>query len=164
MTLHPQVHIEWDGEEAEVDEGIAPLILAIWKNRLWTMNSCQDNFGRVWVEMPASDAEQFLNIAAGPVDPDLESLHNRVTGEWVPEGDWESFRRDRAWRYDVHPENLARPEDEPNIQFSVSIRFSFGDLPEVIRRLEASATKILKAEGGEPDSPCPERREEEEVA
>jgi hypothetical protein len=106
---------------ADVDEGIAELILAMWKAGIETILSCQNNHGRVWVNLPAVDAERFLSIVAGicpeatpigdedpPEDYDMEGLYNRVAGEYEPE-DWEEFRTERAWRYDCSADDLGVP-------------------------------------------------------
>lgn len=39
---HRQVVIEHEGESAEVDESIAPLILALWRRGYRTASSCED--------------------------------------------------------------------------------------------------------------------------
>src|SRR5262249_6077338 len=57
-TRHRQVWVEWDGYGADVDEELAPLILALWKKGIVTCNSCQENRpGIAWVEfLTARDA------------------------------------------------------------------------------------------------------------
>jgi hypothetical protein len=47
MSVHRQVTIEHEGQAAEVDEGIAPLILALWRGGLRTLASCQ-NISESW--------------------------------------------------------------------------------------------------------------------
>lgn len=41
MPRHRQVRIEHEGVSAEVDEGIAPLILALWRLGFRTLASCE---------------------------------------------------------------------------------------------------------------------------
>jgi hypothetical protein len=149
--LHPQVHIEHGDQSADVDEDIAEFILATWRLGLWTLMSCQDNEGaegeggprRVWVQLPALDAEQFLSIVAGvcpdevdQLDPDC--LYNRVIPEVEPE-DWETFRRGRMWHYAALPEDMRGvPGESAQVDLAVSVRFPFTDLPEVLARLRAA--------------------------
>src|SRR5688500_168585 len=61
---HTQVLVEWQGRQAEVDEGIAPLVLACWQKGIDTVMSCQDDRpGVVWVMFPSSDdAKRFLDL------------------------------------------------------------------------------------------------------
>src|SRR5262245_12701217 len=66
MPVHKQVPIQWGIRRAEVDEGLAPLILALWRAGIDTVNSCQENRpGVVWVEFASTfDAERFLSLVA----------------------------------------------------------------------------------------------------
>jgi hypothetical protein len=41
ITDHPQTHITLNGREADVDVGMAELILACWRQGIDTMLSCQ---------------------------------------------------------------------------------------------------------------------------
>lgn len=147
-TKHPQVHIEWGDQAAEVDEGIAPLILELWKAGIDTMMSCQDNDGRLWIEFPdTADAARFLDVVAD-YDEDVESIYNRATGEWEPD-DWEAFRAERAWHYSTSPidygvDQIAFGDDQAfadlghrDFGFTLSVRFPLSDYPTVAARLEA---------------------------
>jgi hypothetical protein len=114
------------------------------------MMSCEDNLGRVWVDFPtAADAERFLDIAAGDYDEEVESLYNRVTGEYEPDDDWEQYREHRVWQYRCSPMdygaplydeegNLEVPGSERCIVLSVSVRFPHDDHAEVLRRVQAA--------------------------
>jgi len=85
-TFHPQVHVALGDLEADVDEGIAPLILAMWGADIDTVMSCQDNVGgRVWIYTYGPDAERFLSLAAGVYDGDTESLYNRIAQVFEPD-------------------------------------------------------------------------------
>lgn len=143
---HPQVVIQHGDQEAEVDEGIAPLILELWKAGIDTMMSCQDNNGRVWLAFPDPvDATGFLNLAAD-FDTDVHSLYNALgAGEYEPE-DWENFRENRAWHYQASPIDYGAglgDDDElydrgyRDFGFHISIRFPQQDYPVVLARLKA---------------------------
>lgn len=60
-----------DGEMVEIDEGVAPLVAAMWKNGWTTFNSCEDDGGWIWVEMPGDDVEKFLTLVARKGSPDV---------------------------------------------------------------------------------------------
>src|SRR5262245_35438023 len=66
QTYHKQVRIRWKHQQAEVDEGLAPLILEIWKHGIDTIMSCQENQpGIAWIDFAsAKDAERFLTLVA----------------------------------------------------------------------------------------------------
>jgi hypothetical protein len=100
-TDHPQRTITHEGYSAEVDEGIADLILESWRAGLPTGLSCQDNMGRIWIMFVDAEAAQvFLHIAALEVSTDPASLYNRIAP--FDEGeDWQTFCEERAWHYDV---------------------------------------------------------------
>jgi hypothetical protein len=58
---HPSVEIVWADQRAEIDVGIADLILGLWQRGIRTCQSCENNLGRVWIEFSsAGDAELFL--------------------------------------------------------------------------------------------------------
>lgn len=148
MPDHPQVRIEHNSVSAEVDEQIADLILDCWRLGSWTVNSCQDNLGKVWIEFVGGrEAEAFASIAAGEFSFDADSLYSRVLG-WG-----EATDPDIMWRYDLIPDDRnvkwvgTHPDQTPNVLgpplvgFTVSIRFPPSDLPEVKRRLRSRVTQ-----------------------
>lgn len=155
---HKQVKVEWNGMTADVDEGIAPLILALWRAGINTFNSCQENSpGVAWVEfVSAQDACEFLNlVAVYPSEDELRIVNDRTYVGDVPF--WETLYwratspgESGAWTYDVHPMNYGVEEDVINdevvstkvgpsdFDFSVSIRFPTTDMALILERLEAS--------------------------
>jgi len=128
----------------EVDEGIAPLLQAIWNLGINTCNSCQENKpGIVWIEfLAAEDAEAFLTRIISGLDPlncpEADNwLYSRIIG--AKEG----------WQYTAHPHDTREYIDEDSgimeldasepcgIALSVSVRFPVGDyqrLNDLIRR------------------------------
>ncbi len=74
-TVHRQVHVRHGDTEADVDELLAPLILACWRVGIQTVMSCQHfdpassgsyDTGRplVWIVFPGEhDAKRFLQLA-----------------------------------------------------------------------------------------------------
>lgn len=136
-TEHPQVWIEYEQMSADVDEGIADLILEMWRAGIDTIMSCQDNPpGRVWLDLPVSDVVDFLEIAAGDYDTDVESIFNRSVC-WEDADDWRQFRAQRAWQYKAIPGCYSGPGEVPLITVDISIRFPHSDYEEVLRRFRS---------------------------
>jgi hypothetical protein len=157
-TGHKQVPVAWRGRRALVDEGIAPLIEALWQADLETVNSCEENRpGNAWVQfLTAEDAATFLNIVA-EYEEGVDVLYNRMHPRWRPLDGSELSAPD--WEYDALPEDggIVWDEDEGgdvdewhtgrnDFFFSVSVRFPRADLPVVLGRL----TRHNKARGGLP--------------
>jgi hypothetical protein len=150
---HKQTTVYCPGEQdfIEVDEGIAPLLVALWENKIKTCNSCQENEpGIIWIEFfSMRDVERLLTIV-------VRSLGDRINSH--PEiNDWFCYRilghegeRLPGWRYEAYP-NLSPmsldqddiyPEGifESKVELSVSTRFPAEDhqfiLDLVIKYLE----------------------------
>lgn len=85
MTLHRQVRIEHNGNSADVDEGIAPLILALWRRGFQTTGSCehQDGTPVAWISFETLEqAEQFQRLAGGTVfTPDADDAAGLTEAE-----------------------------------------------------------------------------------
>ena len=136
MTEHKQTAILDPAlnQLIEVDEGIAPLLEAIWDSGIITCNSCQENKpGIIWIEfLTAEDAEAFLAHVVSGLDP-LNSpeaddwLYSRIVGA------------NCGWQYAAHPHDAREYIDEEKgtmelsasesceIALSISIRFPVGD-------------------------------------
>jgi hypothetical protein len=145
---HPQTLIEHAGMQAEVDREMASLILDLWRLGLRTVNSCQDNFGKVWIEFAGGgEAEAFASIAAGEFVFDANALYSRVLG-WGEADDPEL-----VWLYDAipddghvqwigeHPDQTPKATGSPLVTFTVSVRFPRSDLREVERRVRARTAR-----------------------
>lgn len=147
MADHPQITLQYGAVAIEVDEGIAPLILALWKSGITTSSSCQATvapegrgdgqyayigFGR------ASDAEKFLQLMLAPVvDLATDTLYEHLTMEpWnVDDLDdeeimaWERQHAGERWDWYV------RPGRGPSLGLlDVAVYFPAEDLAEVTRR------------------------------
>ena len=67
-TLHRQVAIVHRGRAAKVDEGIAPLIVALWRRGFRTISSCEHQPGTpvAWVGFASlGDAKKAARIIGG---------------------------------------------------------------------------------------------------
>ncbi|MFB3765693.1 MAG: hypothetical protein ACE14P_10675 [Methanotrichaceae archaeon] len=141
MSEHKQMMIfnPLLNEVIEVDEGIAPLIKAIWNLGIATCNSCQENKpGVIWIEFSsAEDAEIFMGRIASGLDlvdsPTVDNrLYSRIMGQ------------NGGWQYNAHPHDSREYIDEENgalelnasepckIEISISIRFPIKDYERVL--------------------------------
>jgi hypothetical protein len=136
MPEHKQIKISHpDSDETiEVDEGIAPLIKAIWNLGISTCNSCQENMpGIVWIEfLTARDVEEFLSRVVSGLDP----ANNAKAGNWLYS---RIIGENGGWKYNAHPHDVREYIDkekgtlelntsEPcGIMLSISIRFPLAD-------------------------------------
>ena len=149
MTEHKQVRIEGYGQEADVDEGIAPLIMEMWRCGITTLMSCQEGaHGFVWLDVyNAEEAEKFMDIV-GEYDPEENSLYHRMVGR--------DSGNPNNWKYNTRPDDCHLVEDvdeadyiheshlgQPVFTFSLSIWFPPADLPIVLGRLVAHGKKRI---------------------
>ena len=60
---HEQVWVRpfWLDEDIEVDKGISDVLKAFWALGVATSNSCQDNFGKVWVDCLLCTYRSFID-------------------------------------------------------------------------------------------------------
>src|SRR5262245_45320517 len=103
-TEHPQVRIKYYGRTAEVDEGLPPLILAIWRWGFETWMLCRKAAsGFVWLCFPNTwEASKFLNIIA-VYAPDPDRLYQRMWGL--------DKENPNSWKYDTKPCDTALVQD-----------------------------------------------------
>jgi hypothetical protein len=153
---HRQVPVQVGRWQADVDEGIAPLIEEIWRAGIETVMSCQQNtFGRIWLcFLHACEAEKFLDVVARYQDGEDE-LYWRINPHWDNRGPLPQ------WEYSVNVEDLALVNvgDEdvieyaydppPAFLFSVSVRFPPQDLPVILERLREHNAQAA-GENGQP--------------
>jgi hypothetical protein len=140
MTEHRQIPIldPTSNLMIEVDEGIAPLLQAMWDSGIATCNSCQENKpGMIWIEfLRAEDTEEFLTCITLGLDtvsrPEADDwLYPRILGQLIGQN--------IGWQYSAHPHDFREDVDwergtvelntsEPCIiALSISIRFPTQD-------------------------------------
>jgi hypothetical protein len=137
-TEHRQVWIRGCGQEAEVDEGIAPLIKEMWRAGIRTFMSCQEGaHGFVWLNFDdPQEALRFLNVVA-VYNPDPDSMYKRMLGH--------DYGKPNNWIYDVDVKDICLlgefvdgrdeiHEGQPYMTISFSIWFPPSDLPAVMER------------------------------
>lgn len=147
MAKHNTVHVKVGNFEADIDEELAPLIEEIWKADIPTVNACQENRnGIAWIEfLTGIDVADFLNVVAGKYSDEINSLYNRIRGEWddavtgPAEGKWQFSMRSvdmsvRQWFVDENSidEEVMGP---PEFIFHVSIHFPRTDIPVLLQRM-----------------------------
>lgn len=145
----------WGEWEANIDEGIAPLILELWKASLLTFNSCEENQpGIMWIEFAdVATAETFLDIVA-EYDPSPDSLYSRIRFGWTQR---QKDDVPGTWLYDVGLEDLAieymeidentmdeRSTGPCSFIFSLSVRFPQTDYPRLLERMKAYNKGLLE--------------------
>jgi len=118
----------------EVDEGIAPLLKAIWDLGITTCNSCQENKPDiVWIEfISTEDVEAFLTRIISGLDP----VNSPDANDWLYS---RIMGANDGWQYTAHPHDAREYMDEKKgtlglnaseqckIALSISIRFPVGD-------------------------------------
>lgn len=147
MAEHKTRLVEWTYMKAQIDEGIADLVLELWKAGIHTRNSCEDNVpkGYVWIEFSTvSNAETFLDIVVNKYSDSWTSLYQRLYAPWGYFGG----TRSKGWCCEVLPVDLNAEDryvDEdtietvsigpPSMLFTMSVRFPRTDLATVLRRM-----------------------------
>jgi hypothetical protein len=131
------------GDRVLIDDDIVPFITALWDMGLITWNSCQDNFGYVWVEFDPPHAVTFLSCVArntkdenlryralGPYDVS-PSRKEDLAGYHAPSDSWLiAANTHYDWEHDPSP-----------IELTISIRFPRKHLPLVMEALPRVETE-----------------------
>ena len=133
MIEHEQVILEHPhtGEEIAVDRGLAPLLAALWKWNIETLNSCENNVppDYMWIEFASSaDAENFLALA---LSGKRDSLYQRATEPDVP-GAWLYSAVPGDESYILTPDDILEPDGPPGIRLGISVRFPVSDYPAIL--------------------------------
>ena len=141
---NPRDHEQVSVNGKLVDKGIAPLLKLIWKHKIETTNSCEDNQpGLIWIEfLNMKNLTKFLNlIAKYPNKNEVfwKTMYSRIMGN--------SDEKDN-WKYDIHPINWGVDEEivddeaietfsgKHDIDFTISVRFSKKEVPEIMKALK----------------------------
>ncbi len=114
LGRHPVVEVSYKRERLAVDQGVAPLLQSLWKSKIATSESCQNQAGHpgaISVTFPNStEAEKFMRhiLHRAP-----RALADRALGGWI-------------W--------VVRTLDMENSgRFEVRVVFPRKDLPVIIR-------------------------------
>ncbi|MEV0611064.1 hypothetical protein AB0I61_32395 [Polymorphospora rubra] len=160
IQVHPVREVRVGDRSAHIDEMLAPVVEALWRNGFETLTSCQDagesnadwldvlphmatyveaRKGWAFVGFPIEDGVRFLDAVArsGPRD----AFYVRMT-HWAAPG---------AWDVNVKPMDVAMFDEtrESRFQFRLlQVCFPASDLPEILRRLG-------RFEAGELVAPAP---------
>jgi hypothetical protein len=152
---HKTKHISYEGIEADIDEGIADLILLLWQKNISTTMSCENNVPEsyVWIEFASVfEAEKFIDKIRPEFSQDICSLYNRIMLDWASTADSQT----KYWIYSIKPRNINAGyiEDEggkgalPIItgrmasHFEVGIRFPQSDLQEIYDRIKGKNKNV----------------------
>ena len=131
-STHRQVSV-WNPffkENVNVDEGIAPLLEALWKRNIDTALSCQENKpGIIWICFTfIEDADKFLRI--------------------VMKDDNLRFETQDLWEWDVNMRDLNVDYDgtssgPPEPWFYISVRFPSNYYAKILLVVENSTKKSI---------------------
>ena len=146
-SIHKTVVVEVGDYREEIDEGIAPLITAIWQAGIDTSMSCQGTAsGMAWIEFHSVDElASFLNIVAD-YEPGVDTLYNRINYQWTGE------MSASPWEYQLNPmdiNELESYEGATDIMFTVGVRFPTSDIPVILTRLSKAKTEQTIDEAAE---------------
>ncbi|MDQ3646953.1 MAG: hypothetical protein M3345_08490 [Actinomycetota bacterium] len=142
MGVHRQVRIHHGTFEADVDEGIADLILEMWRAGIETVSSCQEpvaGFVQVW--LTADSAKRFAQVVLPFEDPD-DSMYARALKRTEDEDqDW-------MWSANIDDAGLMCDIDDDEIIWShtgvgeweilLAVYFPHSDQDEILDRLRRS--------------------------
>ena len=131
MNKHPSVCLTSPyGDKVQIDEEIAELIQLIWNTGLYTWNSCQDNFGYVWIHFASADeASEFLTIVQKYGDKELRLRANPYDVD--PHDRWQLGMRYGVWddTWLIAAINSVHKRDT---HITISIRFPREHLDRVV--------------------------------
>jgi hypothetical protein len=115
VSLHAQATIEHEDQRAEVDVGIAPLVLALWRSGFRTVSSCE--------AFPPAGGKAYVAFD----DPGQAERFRTVVGT--------------AQVLAVSAEDVANaPQDDSGIPIgTVAVAFPPSRIPAIVKRLDPSA-------------------------
>jgi hypothetical protein len=141
-SRHRQVAIRYNDLAADVDQGIADLILACWRADIWTWGSCQNVNGFICIGLPdAYMGERFLTAAVGDRSPDFDSVYRRLlSGIVVPKDfDFASWE-DCCWRVRACADDWNEESDSPpDVVISINVDFPVADYDTVLSNIRRAA-------------------------
>ena len=130
-SRHPFEVLDYEGDPVQIDVEIVPLIKAIWWHGLETDLSCQDQDGRVWLEMPGRDAERLLRLLAHRDRELRANILGLVPEEHADPCDFYAYQAAHGWEYRVSAESYPG-----GLWLSIGIRFPRDQLAPVVAALE----------------------------
>jgi len=102
-------------EPIEIDEMIAPLISEIWKAKIITLNSCENNIpkGYIWIQFDTgNDCTKFLNIIFKNLDINASETKDIYTRAM----NYQDYKLEGRWIYDVNIDSIDNSDlDDSNL-------------------------------------------------
>jgi len=146
-----------DGEPVDIDAAVAPLVTAMWTQGWTTFNSCEDDGGWIWVEMPGDDAERFLTLVASKARPEIaqgaQYACSRRGHPFLLEAkdvwDLSASAHDLNEDYDEEGAEVVR-KGRPDIVVTVGVRFPPHHLDEVTAIVAGARRKRSSAKQSSP--------------
>jgi hypothetical protein len=167
-VTHRKVEVVWESLRAQVDEELAPLILALWKVGILTYRSGRDDdSATAYIVFPTfKDAKEFLDLVA-------EDRPRRRYGNVIGQGDAGDLRfRDTFygmimgcgcigdWVYTVEPCDRGvewgkvdgrwqgRRVGPADLDFLFRIRFPMSHVPQLVQRIAAAINRSANRRWG----------------
>ena len=134
---HEQVWVRpfWTNDDIQVDRGISDVLQAFWKLGVVTVNSCEDNFGKLWVDCLLYTYREFI-------DQVLHSAH-----------EFAGLRQSLAWflgavELSIYPDYALYGDDG---EIFISLRLPLDSKPRLLEFLErARVGRAGKVRGSTP--------------
>jgi hypothetical protein len=140
MTRHKQVKVlcrvfgESSAIEKEVDEKIAPLLVALWDRGIITIMSCQERDpGIMWIMFyRVEDLKKFLDtLLDGIGDKDIGLFGRKMAGNWSYELDFNDNREDFV--DEKEEDTFINYAYKSDVDIMPSVRFPVLDFDEVLK-------------------------------
>jgi hypothetical protein len=140
-TLHPQATVEVGDFTAQVDHELVPLIAQLWRREMWTLESCQDKEGYVFLAFLSLDeARRFCRaVLDWAFNVGEQAFADRVGWAAAPDDDDRPVPH-RPWKYtrlpylDPDEDGFPNDEDAPLVLVDecVCVQFPRADLAGVL--------------------------------
>ena len=108
-TNHVQVPVTFMGMNIKVDAGMVEILQLLWSKKVITYNSCEDNSGRIWIQMQLNDFKRITRLA---------KRKNRDLYEFIENSDYGLIFDDDGYDEDTESSVIM-----PDISWRVSLRF-----------------------------------------
>jgi hypothetical protein len=139
---HPTVELQHPTERwrIPIDEEIAQLISAIWALGLSTQCTCQNDRGRVYLDMPSRDAQILMTLVARGACPAVAQAA-AMANSGAP-GSWSL----KVFSNEIlcHLPDDDLPDKFDDVELVVGIRFPCRQLDEVTRTLARAVAQVMR--------------------
>ena len=149
---HPQVHLVAGEFEADVDEGLAPILRLLWEAKVETMSGCQ-NAGESLADLPETEPHMAAYVEARKdtayIDFFLGGVEGFLTLVAAGHPSEEMWYRMTHWCAPNAWTNTFLVADDDGIfdALGVQISFPISDIPEILDCLQCEADHFHQVTG-----------------